>query len=281
MGLIVDGPDINQSRWRYYGHGRFVVAGFMAIKGLSRSGADMIIGERERRGEYKSLEDFIRRVNLGRGDIIALCPAGAFDNIAGGLSRTIQARRLLAANTGNAQKGQRDLFAVEAGSPYPVMTKPLLAPPLTRIQKTDRDLWEEYRTLGFLRNVHPLALWKNEVSAVKGRIKARYIGDYIGRYVKMIGWPIAQKDVWTKDGLTMSFLSLEDETALYETVIFPQVYEKYNRLLFDQRPLLVYGRVCDDMGAVSFEVQRIEPLGVTSPAAQGKADAFRYSREMN
>jgi DNA polymerase-3 subunit alpha/error-prone DNA polymerase len=94
MGLIVDGPDINQSRWRYYGHGRFVVAGFMAIKGLSRTGADMIIDERERRGEYTSLEDFTSRVKLGRDDIIALCPAGVFDRIAQGIPRTFQARML-------------------------------------------------------------------------------------------------------------------------------------------------------------------------------------------
>jgi DNA polymerase-3 subunit alpha/error-prone DNA polymerase len=82
--------------------------------------------------------------------------------------------------------------------------------------------------------------------------------------VKIVGWPVTQKDVWTKDGLTMSFLSLEDETALYETMIFPDVFEKYNRLLFDQRPLLVWGRVCDDMGAVSLEVPRIEVLAAGS-----------------
>jgi len=62
----------------------------------------------------------------------------------------------------------------------------------------------------------------------------------------------------------MSFLSLEDETALYETVIFPQVYDRYNRLLFDQRPLLVYGRVTNDEGALSVEVSRIEVLGKLS-----------------
>jgi hypothetical protein len=61
---------------------------------------------------------------------------------------------------------------------------------------------------------------------------------------------------------------------LYETVIFPQVYEKYGRLLFDQRPLLVYGRVCDDHGAVSFEVQRIEVLGVKT--AGQETHALRY-----
>jgi DNA polymerase-3 subunit alpha/error-prone DNA polymerase len=137
----------------------------------------------------------------------------------------------------------------------------------------DNDLWEEYRALGFLRNVHPLALWKDDVLSVKYRIKALHIGQYVGRNVKMVGWPVMQKDVWTKDGLTMSFLSLEDETALYETVIFPQVYDRYNKLLFDQRPLLVYGRVADDNGAVSLEVDRIEVLGKQTV---GEAFALRW-----
>jgi DNA polymerase-3 subunit alpha/error-prone DNA polymerase len=44
----------------------------------------------------------------------------------------------------------------------------------------------------------------------------------------------------------MSFLTFEDETALYETVIFPQVYDRYSSLLFDQLPLLIYGKVCED-----------------------------------
>jgi DNA polymerase-3 subunit alpha/error-prone DNA polymerase len=105
-----------------------------------------------------------------------------------------------------------------------------------------------------------LALWKKEVLAVKYRVKALRIGDYVGRNVKMVGWPVTQKDVWTKGGLTMCFLSLEDETAIYETVVFPRVYEKYHRLLFDQKPLLVYGRVTNDEGAVSLEINRIEAL---------------------
>jgi len=84
----------------------------------------------------------------------------------------------------------------------------------------------------------------------------------------MVGWQVTQKDVWTKDGLTMCFLSLEDETAIYETVVFPDVYEKYNKLLFDQQPLLVYGKVKNDEGAISLEVQRIEVLIKKSPAVR-------------
>jgi DNA polymerase-3 subunit alpha/error-prone DNA polymerase len=66
--------------------------------------------------------------------------------------------------------------------------------------------------------------------------------------------------VWAKDGLAMSFLTFEDETALYETVIFPKVYEHYNKLLFDQLPLLVFGWVKDDHGVVSLEVNQVALL---------------------
>jgi DNA polymerase-3 subunit alpha/error-prone DNA polymerase len=270
MRLTTVGPDINKSIYKYYGNsqkageGFFyrgdVVIGFMAIKGLSVSGAQSIIDERERNGNFSSLDDFSQRVKLNRDDIISLCPAGVFDSIADGLPRQIQARRLLGANIGKPKTGQAELFTAEPSAVFGSITKTVIAPHEKKVQKSDTDMWEEYKALGFLRNTHPLALWKDDVLAVKNRVKALHIGKYVGRPVKMIGWPVTQKDVWTKDGLTMSFLSLEDETGLYETVIFPQVYDRYSRLLFDQRPLLVYGCVADDEGAVSLEVNRIEVL---------------------
>jgi DNA polymerase-3 subunit alpha/error-prone DNA polymerase len=95
MGLLTEGPDVNASRWKYYGRGKRVIIGLMAVKGLSKSGAETIITDREQRGDFKSLEDFSRRVWLGRDDITALCPAEVFDDISGGLARTMQARELL------------------------------------------------------------------------------------------------------------------------------------------------------------------------------------------
>jgi DNA polymerase-3 subunit alpha/error-prone DNA polymerase len=274
------GPDVNVSRWKYYGKGRDVIIGLMAIKGLSASGAKALLGERERGGDFASLDDFSRRVKLGRDDIIALCPAGVFDSIAGGLKRTTQARRLLGTLAGGAYKGHDDsshleLFAAESAPAFGFTASTVIAPAQKKVVKNDTDLWEEYRALGFLRNLHPLALWKNDVLAVKYRVKALRIGEYVGRFVTMVGWPVTQKEVWTKDGLTMSFLTFEDETAIYETVIFPQVYERYNRLLFDQQPLLVSGRVMDDEGAVSLEVSKIEVLGARATGEE--PFALRYA----
>ena len=252
MELITSGPDINLSEWKYYGRGNKVVIGLMAVKGLSSSGAKELISERNRGGDYKSLEDFSRRIKLNRDDVIALCPAGAFDSIAAGLSRPHQARKLLGNSFGNNKYRNGELFSEETN----LAGKTLISAP----SLPHSSLWEEYRALGFLRNAHPLALWEDDVRAVRSRVKAMYIGEHVGKNVKMVGWPVTQKDVWTKDGFTMCFLSLEDETALYETVIFPKVYEKYNKLLFDQRPLLVYGEVANDEGAVSLEVERIGTL---------------------
>jgi DNA polymerase-3 subunit alpha/error-prone DNA polymerase len=262
MRLRVQGPDINKSRWHYYGEQDTVVVGFMAVKGLSASGGEMIIAERERGGSYKSLGDFARRVKLGRDDLIALCPAGVFDSIAEGRERTLQARELLKV-AGRREQGAGDLFESCGDVPpvSPLPAPPSLLPFTAPVKKKtgNEELWEEYRALGFLRSLHPLALWKDKVVTAR-RIKAVHIGEYLGRYVCLVGWPITQKEVWTKDGLTMSFLTFEDETALYETVIFPKVYDRYSRLLFNQVPLLVYGRVCEDNGAVSLEVGKVEML---------------------
>jgi DNA polymerase-3 subunit alpha/error-prone DNA polymerase len=122
--------------------------------------------------------------------------------------------------------GQAELFTSEPSAIFTVFPKQAIPLKEERIHKTNTDLREEYKALGFLRNAHLFALWKDEILAVKYRVKAILIIDYVNKNVKIVDWPVTQKDVWTKDGLTMSFLSLEDETGLYETVIFPQMYDR-------------------------------------------------------
>jgi len=294
MGLLTEGPDVNISAWKYYGvrsecgvrseelgvrsdvcRGK-VVIGFMAIKGLSVTGANAIFEERERGGVFKNLDDFIHRVKLSRDDIVSLCPAGVFDSISAGLPRPLQARMLLEMISIKCKTKNEELFPAHNQSSLNIPHSTLLTPhssldtnhsslltphsSLNNPSSLNNSLHEEYNALGFLRNAHPLILWKDEVTAVKNRVLASGLSQHIERNVKLIGWPITQKEVWTKDGLTMSFLSLEDETAMYETVIFPDIYDRYNKLLFDQQPLLIYGLVKDDQGAVILEVTRIDRL---------------------
>ena len=83
MGLQVKGPDVNESFRNFsankQGDIRFGLGG---IKGVGTNVADMIIKEREANGPFKSIFDFIERINLtvcNRRVIENFALAGAFD----------------------------------------------------------------------------------------------------------------------------------------------------------------------------------------------------------
>jgi DNA polymerase III alpha subunit len=72
--------------------------------------------------------------------------------------------------------------------------------------------------------------------------------------VELIGWPITAKPVLTSEDEPMEFVSFEDETALYETTLFPEEYRLFRHLLFEERPLVVRGIVEDDRGAITVTI---------------------------
>jgi len=273
MGLSVAGPDINRSRWAYRGHSDTLQVGLMAIAGLSRAAANAVVEERGRGGPYSDLADFSLRMHScrpgpARDDLVALVAAGAFDSLAPSDSRAAQARALLCAEP--AVDVQVDLFTA-AVAPRPCLPRggPAVVP-ASKLRTTERELHDEFEVLGFLRDHHPLVLWGQAVSRVK-RIMARDIPLHIGRRVTLIGWPITQKEVFTSGGLLMDFVSLEDETALYETVLFPEAYTRWRHMLFAPQPLIVSGLVCDDQGAISVEVSELAALEapITTKARTG------------
>ena len=312
MGLTVVGPDANRSRYRYRGEGSELVVGLMAIAKLSRTAADALLAERDRRGPFADLPDFSRRLRLSRDDLVSLTAAGVFDSLSAGRSRALQARALLfaagaagstgsagSADRGGGQGGQGALFAAEKPAPFlapaPAPPAPFLdpapappasggpnpptpAPPapalaaiapapadfaIRNARRSENELHEEYAALGFLRDRHPLSLWSASLARVR-RVLARDLSLHVGSRIGLVGWPVTQKEVWTKDGLAMNFVSFEDETALFETVLFPEVYDRYRTLLFDQRPLLLFGKVADDQGALSVELERVGTLEGTA-----------------
>jgi len=122
-----------------------------------------------------------------------------------------------------------------------------------------RLLVAEYRTLGFLRDQHPLVLWQERVDAVD-RVAVKDLRDHLGSEAVIVCIPITRKEVLTSGGEDMAFVSLEDETAITEAVLFPDVFKRYAGLLGEAAPLVITGRVEDDLGAISFEIGQIRPL---------------------
>ncbi len=84
MGINVLGPDINESSLKFSVNRRGDIRfGLGAIKGVGESAVQSILSEREMNGPFKSIFDFVQRVNLSacnRKNIENLALAGSFDS---------------------------------------------------------------------------------------------------------------------------------------------------------------------------------------------------------
>jgi len=76
----------------------------------------------------------------------------------------------------------------------------------------------------------------------------------------MYGYLITRKEIMAKNNEPMEFVSFEDETDIYDVVIFPDVYRKFCQHLDSSTAFLLRGRVVSDSGAVQIEVRNIAPL---------------------
>ena len=260
MGLCIIGPDINLSFRSYTSEGNTsIIVGFMAIAELSSEAVNTILAERTCNGSFHSLEDCASRLSLNRNDWVSLVAAGVFDSLEKSCPRSMQLRMLLVSTGNTHQHTTQGLLFSQKHTLVPNIPNREITSRIP-LNRSENELIREFEILGFLRNHHPLMLWAREVGRTN-RVKASEIGLYIGKRVTLVGWPITRKTIWTKQGLPMDFISFEDETALFETIFFPQTHERYRKLLYGQRPLIIYGMVQNSEGAISIEVTSLKTLG--------------------
>ena len=84
MGIQVLGPDVNESILKFsVDKNKNIRFGLGAVKGVGESAVQNIIEERKKNGPYKSIFDFVERVNLtacNKKNIESMLWPGAFDN---------------------------------------------------------------------------------------------------------------------------------------------------------------------------------------------------------
>lgn len=292
MGLTVLAPDINASELRCRGKGKTVRMGLELIHSLASKTAEAIVNERNRGGAYRSIEDLCRRVALDRPDAEALVGAGALDSLSPELTRAKKLMYLFTQVEKCAQVAQKtDSFYTTWPSSKAPESQELFGEEVFDIsisqdsrdqnshaldcrascespRDSPRDLPHEspkrilesqMKYLGTTLDVHPLVLWPKAYS--KPRVKGIDLPHFVGSTVTLVGWPITAKPVLTCLEEPMEFVSFEDETALYETVLFPTSFQRYHHLLYEDRPLLIKGRVECDHGAVVLNVFEIAKIG--------------------
>ena len=286
FGISILPPDINKSSYDFTIEGNSIRFGLRAIKSLGENVIAHILKEREVKGEFKDLYDFIMRVDtntVNKRIIENLIRSGAFDftgiNRNSLLASVEDILVLKQAKKKNAN--QFSFFEISGNENESFEYKNMPQPTAQELMKMEKD------TIGIYISSHPLERYTEEISKYNvtplSEISTMSEEDeYKFEQILVCGILKEVKVKLTKNNQTMAFAKLEDLTDSVEVLFFPSVYEKYSHLIKEDMIVLIEAKATfrEDEG-VKVIAQKVDRLGSDRPEetqnSREKAIAIRVS----
>ncbi len=255
MGIAILPPDINKGEGQFSVDGKSIRYALTAIKSVGRPVIEAVVGERNERGLYTNLKDFITRMadkEVNKKAIENFIKAGAFDSLPGTrkqfMSAYVQIMERIIHDRKNNMAGQISLFDIVDESQKEEFEVKL--PDVGEYSK-EMLLAFEKEVLGVYISGHPLEeqeeLWRKGITNTTADFMldeetgAARVKD---QSVVTIGGMIADKKIkYTKNDKVMSFLQVEDLVGSVEVIVFPRDYEKYSAKLMEENKVFIRGRV--------------------------------------
>ncbi len=267
IGILL--PDVNRSQVVCTAEADDLRVGLGFVRGLGSDMAERIVTERDRRGPFRSLVDFLRRTPalLKRPAVENLAWVGAFDGM--GLTRREllwQIGLWLGPESDARRTGGRDDHPqreLALGDPYADLR-------FSGLDDADR-LMAEYRMLRFSTKLHPLSLMRDQLPAdTVGSDRFAQLPDR--STVRVAGLVTARQRPSTAKGYV--FVLMEDEYGAINVILKPDIYNRHRSDVRLEPFLVVRGRLQKDgatMNVIAFEVGAVRPgprSGVENPALQ-------------
>ncbi|MDF2451591.1 MAG: polymerase subunit alpha [Bacteroidota bacterium] len=226
-GATIHNPCVNKSLYETTVYHKDLYLGFMHMKSMDATFANAIVEERQRNGEYSSLEDFVNRVPVGIETLQILVFIGAFRFTGNTKNELVLAARLLLVNF---KPENRNLMLLQE----PV--KEYKLPVLERFEF--EDAFDEIEILSFPVSCTPFDLLQTKF---RGDVLVKNLMNYHKQYVKMIAYLIATKDNPSVNGLMYFGTWIDVEGQFFDTAHFANSLVNYP--FKGAGCYLLYGRV--------------------------------------
>ncbi len=270
MGLTVLGPDVNESFYKFTVNDQGAVRfGMGAVKGVGAGAVDTIVQNRKD-GNYKSIFDLARRIDLRSANKKAfenLALAGGFDcftdthraqyfhmDAADNISFLEKAMRYGAKMQDNANSSQVSLFgeASEVQIPEPVV------PPCEE-WSTMEKLAREKDVVGIYISGHPLDDFKFEMRYFcNARLEAlKNLEPHVNKNLSFGGIVSNIQHKTAKNGKGWAIFNMEGYDESYEFKIYGEEYLKFRHFLVNNN--FVFIRVMVREGWTNAEGKKGEP----------------------
>lgn len=255
MGIAILPPDINAGEAGFSVSGGSIRYALTAIKGVGRPVIDAVVREREERGPYTNLNDFIVRMadkDMNKRTVENFIKSGALDDLDGTrkqfMNVYVQVMDRLHQDKKNNMAGQISLFDIvseEEKEDYEIKM-----PDVGEYSKEMRLAFEK-EVLGIYVSGHPMEeyeeVWKkNTTNTTADFLLDEESGETEAKDGESvtIGGIIADKKIkYTKNDKVMAFLQVEDLVGTVEVIVFPKDYEKNMDKLIEDNKVFIKGRV--------------------------------------
>ncbi len=263
MGIEILPPDINKGEGSFSVDNGNIRYGLAAIKSIGKPVIQAILTEREARGEFKNMKDFIERLSgkeVNKRTIESFIKSGAFDSL-GGTRKQFMVIYVQILDQVNQERkysmtGQMSLFDMVDEDQKAEFDIPL--PDVGEYEKETKLAFEK-EVLGVYLSGHPMEeyeeKWRKSIS--KTTLDFQLVEDTGHTKVldgarEIIGGMITDKTIkYTKNNKVMAFVTLEDMLGSVEVVVFPKDYEKNQQYLNEDSKVFIKGRVSEEDDAPS------------------------------
>ncbi len=243
--------------------------------------AENIAAERKEEGEFESLFDFTKRVDLhlvNRKVVESLIKAGAMDSLPGTRAQKFESvdTALTFGQRYQAQKSdsQVDMFGIATGGEDSVINTPTL--PDIPEWSAQEKMRAEKDLIGFYLTGHPLQKYEDVLFAFDNIDLADPESLKNVETVKVGGMIADMKIHYTKRGnKEMAFATLEGVQGQAELVVFPDTFAQYRDLIQPEKMIFIEGRV-SDQNRDDDEIKLILTSAVPLEQAQEK-----YARKLH
>ena len=291
MGIKLLPPDVNKSFYKFTEEDGNIRFGLGAVRAVGQGFSQNIAKEREEKGAFRGLGDFIERMigkDINKRALEELISGGAFDFTGAHRAQMLGSfEAMLESKAGRAKNniaGQISIFGgdVIVEDSYPDM--PLLSDKVR--------LAKEKEALGIYMSGHPLDAYKDVIAKIQPAsilsLKDTENNTYRDRQtVEIAGLISGRKNKMTKNNALMAFLTVEDLTSSMEVIVFPKVLAACDEAAGEGMAVLIRGALSireEEEPKLLAEEIRLLPsqnevggsITVTVPLGEAyKIDAFR------
>jgi DNA polymerase-3 subunit alpha len=252
MGIKVLAPDINRSEIDFAiekmeDGTQGIRFGLEAIKNVGENAVKPIIEERKTNGEYKTIEDMCRRVDICGINIRvmeSLIKAGAMDclgedrgTLLGNIGVIMSAAQREQQLKSSGQSTMFDLWGDTVSVPMPSLN--LESVDVSRKEILD---WEK-ELLGVYLSEHPFSPFAEKAMAENTTLCGQVDEEMDGQTVMVAGMVSSVHHIVNKEGQASASVTLEDLNGKLEVMAWSRVFASTRDLWVEGNILLVDGKV--------------------------------------